>query len=354
MFLVDRKENTEFLPLLPDLISGRMPPDALRTSLSEECRKYGARFIRDSITELRPDENKVVLEGGTIEYEYLILAAGAENNFFGNTSARRNCYKLYSVDEGGAIRKALIAGAGEAALNVVVVGGGYTGIEAATNVHRLFRELEKPVNIVMVEKAPDILMMTPKWMRKYSRRELNRLNIKVYCGDGLAEVSDSKAVLDSGRTIENAFCIWSAGVKASSFIGKTGFAKEKTRVRVDPELRPEGHDRIFCAGDAASFSSSADGEKPIRMAVMFAIGQGKTAAENVVRSITGKRLKRYVPRDLGYLIPFATGKAPGVVMGMRVRGRPGFWMHYLMCVYRSSFRNGLAMIRFWLTGKETR
>lgn len=351
VLLLDRKENSEFLPVLPDLISGRMSPDALRTSLREECIKCGARFVHGSVKHLRPNERKVVLESETIDYEYLILAPGAENNFFGNDNARENCYKLYTVDEGISIRKTLTARSGEDALNVVVVGGGYTGIEAATNVYRLFKELKRDVNIVMVEKAPDILMMTPKWMRKYGRRELNRLNIKVYCGDGLSEVRDGEAVLDSGRTIENAFCLWSAGVKTSAFIDNTGFAKEKTRIRVDSTLRPGEDDRIFCAGDAASFMPGNE-EKPIRMAVMFAIAQGKTAADNVVRSIHGRKLKKYIPRDLGYLIPFATGKAPGVVMGIRVKGRLGFWMHYLMCVFRSSFRNGLIMIRFWMTGKK--
>ncbi|MBD3296304.1 MAG: hypothetical protein GF392_02935 [Candidatus Omnitrophica bacterium] len=350
VLLVDRKENSEFLPLLPDLISGRMSPEAMRTSLPGECGKRGARFIRDNIREIKPDDRRVALEGGTLDYEYLILATGAQNNFFGNQNARDNCYKVYEVDEGISIRKALTARSEKGSFNVVIIGGGYTGIEAATNVYRLFQELKRDVKIVMVEKAPDILMMTPKWMRKYGRGELNRLNIKVYCGDGLSEVRDGQAVLDSGRTIDNAFCLWSAGVKASEFIEKTPFEKEKTRVKVAPTLRTGESDRIFCAGDAASFIPSGE-EKPIRMAVMFAIAQGKTAAENIVRSIEGKTLKRYVPRDLGYLIPFATGKAPGVVMGVKVKGRLGFWMHYFMSVFRSSCANGLAMIRFWLTGK---
>ncbi len=75
------------------------------------------------------------------------------------------------------------------------------------------------------------------------------------------------------------------------------------------------------------------------MAVMFSMGQGKVAASNIMNSILKKPLIKYHPVDLGYLVPLAHGKAPGVVFGRRINGFPGYIMHYLMCVYRSYWKN---------------
>jgi NADH dehydrogenase FAD-containing subunit len=84
------------------------------------------------------------------------------------------------------------------------------------------------------------------------------------------------------------------------------------------------------------------------MAVMFAMGQGKVAAENIVNSFSGEPLRKYKAVDLGYLIPFTTRKAPGVIMGIKVSGIIGYFMHYFMCFYRSTWRNKLKILKHWI------
>ena len=89
------------------------------------------------------------------------------------------------------------------------------------------------------------------------------------------------------------------------------------------------------------------------MAVMFSLGQGKLAAKNILNSLKGKKLEKYKAVDLGYLIPVATGKAAGIIMGRRVNAKVGYFLHYLMCFYRAEWTNKFMMLKYWLRGGKS-
>jgi NADH dehydrogenase len=164
---------------------------------------------------------------------------------------------------------------------------------------------------------------------------LDRLGIKIITGDSLQKYKGEHAQLESGREIKNAFCIWSAGVKTSNFIQNLEAKKDKGRLLVDQNLNLKGKNekRVFVAGDSAAFATQAG--KPLRMAIMFAIGQGKASARNIINNLQNKQGRAYQPVDLGYLIPLTYKKAPGVVIGAPVSPKLGYFLHYFMCFYRS-------------------
>jgi len=141
-------------------------------------------------------------------------------------------------------------------------------------------------------------------------------------------------------------CVWTAGVRTSGFVEALNVRKARTRIPVDAKLnvRERGCRNLFFTGDSAHFTDRKT-EKALRMAVMFSMGQGRVAAENILRDIQGRRPLEYHPVDLGYLVPMAHGKAPGKVLGLNVRGFPGYAMHYAMCVYRSYRRNRPGIIK---------
>ncbi len=343
LIVIDRKDSFEFLPMLPDIIGGWCRPESLSAPLDKLAGGCGCEFIKDEITGLDFSKKKVELRSGELEYEYLLLASGSETNFFGNEAAAGSCSRLESVKDALAIKEKLAARVESGGpVNTVIVGGGYTGIEIAANIHWLLREKRKNREIYIVEKSPDILGTVPEWMRNDVRNELNKLNIQIICRDSLAgyDSLSQSVLLESGREVKNAFCVWSAGVKASSFIEKTSFAKKKTRIRVNKDLTPEERDSagVFAAGDAAYFhdKKTPDG---LRMAVMFSLAEGRIAAANIVNSVLKKPLVQYNPIDLGFLIPMAHGKASGAVMGGNVRGAAGYLLHYVMCLYRSEAEN---------------
>ena len=128
-----------------------------------------------------------------------------------------------------------------------------------------------------------------------------------------------------------------AGVQTPLFVRDLPFDKDKQgRLIVDAHMRFS--DGCFAVGDAASFSYKG---KTLRMAVQFSMAQARVAAKNILGLIRGeKKSVRYQPIDLGLLVPLANKKACGKVLGLRVWGFAGWFLHYLMCIYRSiSFKN---------------
>lgn len=344
--LIDCKDSFEFLPVLPDIIGGWLEPKNAIINLKEFSLKYGADFIKGQVKKIDFSAKKVFLGGNSIDYEYLALCSGAETNFFNNQAARASCLKLDTVGDALKIKEKILEKAkNKKKVNIVIIGAGYTGIEIATNINYLLRN-KANYKIYLLERSPDILGMVPDWMRREAKKELEILGIEIICSDSLKEHRRETIFLESGRSIDNAICIWSAGVKASSFVESIDVEKERTRIKVKDNLKIENEDYhdVFVAGDAASFYDQKS-KNNLRMAIMFAIGQGKIVARNILSSISGKPLLKYNPVDLGYIIPMAHGKAPGFVLSKRIHGRLGYFMHYFMCVYRSNRQNRIGIIK---------
>jgi NADH:ubiquinone reductase (H+-translocating) len=341
VILVDRKPFFEFLPMLPDVVGGWMSPDALRIDLKYFAGRAGAEFVKGRVENVDACNREITVEGEKIAYEYAILATGSKTNFYGNSNLRDFCFKLDNVDDAVRIRdlvlRRVLSGA---PTHVLIAGGGYTGVEIATNLRFLLKGKGGEFRVSILEKAEDILMAIPEWIRMEVKRELEKLGIEIITGDSLKDYDGNNILLESGKKISDAVCIWTAGVKTSGYLAKLGFSAVRTRVVVDERLCPKDQrsEGVFIAGDSASFSVDLP-ERPLRMAIMFAMGQGKTAADNVLRGIKKKTPGKYRPVDLGYLIPMAHGKAFGTVMGIKARGLAGYLLHYFMCVYRSEWGN---------------
>ncbi len=338
--LVDKKDSFDFLPIAPDVLAGWLYPRNARIDLRDYARGKKQRFVKGNIQEIDPSKNMIKVDRNILKYDYLILATGSEPNFFGNKNVRENCLTLNSVEDSLRIKSDLISRAKTARLwEVVVVGGGYTGLEAALNAHFLLKHYNVDCSFTVVEKAPSILGMVPEDIRLIATDELKRLGIGVLTNESLERYEDNTAYLASGKTISNAVCIWSAGVRTPSFLEGFEAEKVKTRIKVNPDLTIKGskYNNVFIAGDTAAFMDEK-GEAPLRMAIMFAIGQAKTASRNIINSMSGRKTEKYVPRDLGYLIPLVYGKAPGIVLGRRICAHLGYLLHYAMCVYRSKPR----------------
>ncbi len=336
LIMIDSKTTFEFLPMLPDIIGDWCTPGSISVDLEDFCNKHACEFIKDEIIDIDLNENKLKTAGQSVNFEYLIIASGSKTNFYGNESAARSCYRLDTVRDAVKIRDDLLERAARGKTNVLVVGAGYTGIEIACNAHYLLKDRGLDYKITLLEKGREILPSIPGWIKEATLKELEKMDISVLTQDVMSSFEGDEALLASGAKISDAFCIWSAGVSTPDYIQKLPFEQENTRIRVNNNLVPEGvsSGNVFIAGNAACFIDRTTG-KPLRMAVMFSIEQGKIAARNVIKSILKEPLSEYNPLDLGFFIPIANGNAFGSVLGMKLGGRPGYFLHYLMCVYRS-------------------
>jgi len=340
--LIDRKDDFNFLPMLPDIIGRGIHPEFLAFKLDDYCMKVGIKFIKDEIVKVDLENNIISSRENSYPYDYLIVSSGSETNFYGNEAARKYSFKLDSTADAEAILNKLDQ------FNIfLIVGGGYTGIEIATNLRRYFSSRKNNKRIVIIERAPSILGPLPEWMKQYVNNNLKNLKIGVLTNVTLEKIEADGVALSNKDEFNKAMLIWAAGVKTSDFVFDLN--KEKTpqgRLKVDEFLRITKN--CFVVGDANTFSYK---EKPLRMAVQFSIFQGDLAAINIIKSIKGLKLVAYKPIDLGYVIPMANNVSCGIILGINFHGLIATVLHYFMCIYRSQgFKNRLGIITGLLKG----
>lgn len=330
--LLDRKVTSDFLPMLPDVVGGRVAEWIVAAPLEPAARRLGVHYVRAAARGIDPESRLVHTTDGDFAYDQLVVAAGMEPNFYGHTEARDAAIPLASAADAVRIRDVVACRRHRA---VVVAGGGYAGVELATNLWRASRAwppADRP-RIVLVEAAPTILSALPEWMRRYCRRNLARLGIATVTDCRIGRVAGTRVELSPGEAQESAALFWTAGMQTPEFV--RGLPAERGgagRVKVDACL--QARPGVFVAGDAAWVEPA--GRPPLRMGVPFAMAQGAWAGRNALAAARGQPLAAYRPWDPGYLVPMANGTACGQVLGHDVRGAGALALHYLMCVYRAA------------------
>jgi NADH dehydrogenase len=326
--LIDRKDTSDFLPLLPDIVGGRLPPAAISVSLNALARRLGFAFIHDTVQRVDHDRHCVMGEEREYPYDALIMAAGSEPNFYGNRAAQQAALPLNTAHDAKRLAQKIQEGHFE---TCVIVGGGYTGVEVATHVWRRLQTGRTSKAIVIVEAAPSLLNALPDWMKQYTLKTLDGLRITHFENCRFIGVDNGCVSLSNGQLFNSTLLVWSAGVQTPACVRSLPFTQAmQGRIRVNEFLR--ARDDIFVVGDSAAFMVET---RPLRMSVQFAITQGTCAAANVLRYFRGARLRAYRPLDPGFVLPMAHGRSCGTVGGIRLRGRLPTFLHYCMCAYRS-------------------
>lgn len=330
ILLVDAKTTFDFLPLLPDVAGNRVHKSHVTLDLVDYLKALGVNFEHGEVVSLDTDAQDVYLkDGNVLSYEFLIVCCGSETNFYGQSEVARHALKLDNVHEAGALAENVAAHPDK---KILIVGGGYTGIEVASHLALLLRRRKvKKYSVSIAERGEDILGPLPEWIKDSVRANLCRLRINVYCDCSVSEVSDQKVNLSNGLHFENYLLVWTAGVQTPLFVRDLKFEKDKQgRLVVNKEM--VFHTNCFAVGDAVSFQHKG---RTLRMAVQFSLAQADVAAKNILLSIAGKKLKSYSPLDLGFVVPMANKKASGKILFLRASGLFGWFLHVMMCAYRS-------------------
>lgn len=344
LVVIDRRDTFDFLPALPDLIGRGIDPDCLASSIYEIGRKYGFNFIKDEVVAI--DLENRIIQGyqGSIKYDYLIIASGTETNFYGNSTIKDYAFTIDSVLD---LKKVSESLKNRRYNSYLISGGGYTGVEVATNLRRFFDKNSIDGNIIIVEKGPSILGPLPQWMKDYTIDNLKKLKVDILTNTSIAKIEEDGILLSSGQKYLKPMLFWVAGVKTAGFIQNLEVEKNpQGRVKVDGYLRIK--DNCFVVGDCANIAYQ---NSFLRMAVQFSIYEAVSAAKNVMRSIKGGELKIYKPLDMGYIIPMANNKSCGEVLGLSFRGVLPTLMHFSMCIYRlNGLKNKIKFLKGLLKG----
>lgn len=345
--MIDRASAFSFKPMIPDIIGCRVSPEALLYDLAYAADRISAHFIQTEAKAIDWRERRIETDAGPVAYDFALITSGSETAFRGRDDIRAKAFKLDTVADCNAINEAVIEDCFERA---VVSGGGYTGIEAATNLRSLENSAGNKLDVIIVEVGRELLAGIPAWMRDYTEQNLVKMRIETALETTVESYEKRTVQLSDGRALKNSLLVWAAGQNAAWPARDDGIRRAANGRLVVNEylLAAEG---CFAAGDAAAFM--VDGH-PQRLAVQISIDQGACAARNIIAQTSGKSMKPYKPLDLGFVIPMANNLGCGRVLGMNIKGRAPVWMHFLMSAFRSfGWRNRIKVLKAMLRNSFT-
>lgn len=338
--LVGRENYTLFTPMLPEVTSGELEVRHVVTPIRTQLRRV--RFVLADVVGIDVERQSIVyrhvLTGITVmlAYDQLVLALGSTTSTFGLPGVAENVWALKTLDDADALRNHLVwlleladtiadDDRRRTLLTIAVVGGGFTGVETAGEIYELFRSVLRfyrrlrieDVKMILVEGGPVLLGGLPPKMGEYSRRILERRGVEVLTGDVVTGADENGLTLESGRRIDSATVIWSAGVAPSPTIAKTALPKTKRgAVVTGPDMRVAEFPNVWALGDCASIPDGEGGVFP--MTAQHAIREGPHLADNLVRVLRGDPTRPFRYATLGMMAALGGRKAVAQLPGDRV------------------------------------
>jgi len=302
--LVDRRAHFEFLPNIHELVSGVKTPALLRLPLRPILVRRGHRFVRGEIRRIDLAGRRVVLAGGrALAWDALVVALGGVNATHGVAGADEHALPFKSVDDCARIGRRLRALArgwrrGARPIDVVVVGGGLEGVEALGEILRRFRT-RGCFRVQLVEARPRLLPEAPARLDRLVRDLAAPWNVDILTGEAVRAVRARSVALASGRRLPSEATIWTGGPAAPALLAEAGLSPAPgTWAPAEPTLESVEHPDVFLAGDAVRLPA------PLAKQGYHALDMGRCAADNLVRRLEGRRLRRYRPAEKPTLVSF--------------------------------------------------
>jgi NADH dehydrogenase len=318
--LLDRFNFHQFQPLFYQVATSSL--DASNISFPLRKAFHGSRNVHIRMAELKKvnaADNKVVTEIGECEYDLLVLATGADTNFFGNSNLPEFAFPMKSTGEALQLRHRLIQNFEDALvatdeltrqklLTVVIVGGGPTGVElggAIGDMKRFVLSKDYPeldfskMKIYLLEGSPRTLSSMSERSSEQSRRYLERLGVTVLTNTIAKEYDGERVILNNGDTIPSAMVIWAAGIKGNVPAGiDASLVAKGNRIKVDRFNKVEGTRNIYALGDLAYMETTLYPHGHPQVASV-AIAQAAELGQNLLRLAKGKQQKEFEYHDKG-------------------------------------------------------
>jgi len=320
--LVDRHNYHTFQPLLYQVSTGYLPPEEVGAAFRSVFRRQANLTVLVAVA-VSADWTRGRLglaDGSQLDFDYLILAAGAETNFFGIAGMAEHAWPLYTLADAVALRAHVLSTLeavaasrppADAAVTTVVVGGGPTGVETAAALASMAQEVVGPIatlRVVLVEAGPRLLSAFNPRSSERAFQDLRRRGVEVLLGRSV-EAADARGVtLGGGERIDTATVIWAAGVQANQLGQRLGLPLDRGRVVVDQYLQVAGHPNVFVAGDLAAVAAPRPGTL-MPMLAPAAIQAGRHAGGQVARLLTAEPLARFRYHDKGMMAVLGRGDA---------------------------------------------
>jgi len=368
--LVDRRNHHLFQPLLYQVATaGLSAPDIAAPIRQILAHQDNATVLLGEVTHIDADAREVTVDGESrLSYDYLVVAAGAVNHWFGNDDWAQHAPGLKSLDDALDIRRRILL-AFEAAereqdavarrewLDFVIIGAGPTGVELAGSIvdiaqktlARNFRNFDAAdTRVTLIEGAGRVLPAYPEKLSAQAQAQLEHLGVTVLTGARVTDISERGVALKDGTTLTARTVLWGAGVKASPLLEtlRTTERDRGGRAKVSADLSLPDHPEVFVVGDAAHVAQE-DGT-PVPGVAPAAMQMGTHAAGAIMRRMRGQAPEPFRYADKGSMATIGRKKAVADFGRVTFQGLTAWllWMgvHVLFLI---GFRNRLAVMMEW-------
>ena len=366
--LIDQYNFHQFQPLFYQVATGRLEPSAISFPLRKVFQNEKHLHVRvATVKEVDLDGRKVITTEGDFLYDYLVIATGCTNNFFGNRNFEQYAFPMKSVNEAIAIRNRILLNFEDALsapddeleeiLNIVVVDGGPTGVEMAGSLAELKTNIlprDYPdmdfsrLNIYLVESMAHTLQNMSDASQIRSQEYLTKMGVKVLLHTVVQDYDGKKILLKDGSSIMSRNMIWTAGVMGNLPKGiPNDHIVRGNRVKVDHYNRVEGMDNVFAIGDIAYMETDGFPKGHPQLANV-AINQAKNLAVNIKRLAKGQQMQEFKYKNPGTMATVGKHKAVVDLPFLSFQGRLAWftWM-FLHLMLILSVKNKLVIFINW-------
>jgi NADH:ubiquinone reductase (H+-translocating) len=337
----NRENHMVFHPLLPEVAGASLNPDAVAAPLRQMLA--GVRCRTEDVTEADVEGKTVGYVGDDghprqMPYDHLVLACGRQVNLGMVPGMADHAIPLKTIGDAMALRSHVMQRLESAdmceeperrrwLLTTIVVGGGFSGVEAAGEINDLLRSSRRyfphlrgeEIRVTLVHSRDELLPEVGPTLRATAEKRMRRMGVDVVLGARVAAATAEGVWLADGRTLRGATIVCTIGTSATAVVERLKASKDKGSILTEPDMRIRGFGDAWAAGDCATIINAFDGE-PSPPTGQFAERQGRQVAENIARVLRGEPTRPFHHKPLGQLCSIGGRTAVAEVMGMRAAG----------------------------------
>jgi NADH dehydrogenase len=385
--LVDRNPTHIWKPLLHEVAAGSMDPFTQELEYAAQARWHGFEFQQGALVGLdraakritlgpiNDSDGEELLPQRVLEYDTLVIAIGSTTHFFGVKGAQENAIALDTVSEAERFRKRLIAACmraehqspapveassdpskpAEPRIQVVIVGGGATGVELSAELRNTAQVLSvyglhkldprHDVGIVLIESGPRILPALSERVSSATEELLGKIGVKLMLSELVTEVAPGVVHTASGKAVRADLTVWAAGIKAPAVLSHLDGLDVNRLGQLDVRrtLQTVNDDNVFALGDCAACAWPGN-ERNVPPRAQAAHQQASFLLKAIGNRLDGKPLPEFTYRDLGSLVSLGHFSAVGSLMGGVIGGNMLVEGLFARFMYMSLYRMHIAAL----------
>lgn len=368
ILLIDKVNHHQFQPLFYQVAASQIEPATISFPLRKIFQnRKDVRIRLTNVQSVNYKQKVIETAVGNYSYDYLVIATGSRTNYFNNYEIEKNSLSLKSTFNAMTIRnktlmnfeKILFKDDEDGLYNIVIVGGGATGVELAGAFAEMKKEVlpkdypninSNKVNVYLLEGSEHTLSAMSSYAQKYSEKYLLKMGVIVKTGVFVKQYDGKTVTLSNGDSINSENVIWSAGVKGNAISGiPDELLLPSGRIKVNRINKVETLENIFAIGDVAYMETEKYPKGHPQLANV-AIGQAKNLAKNLNKIVQGKgdKLRYYEYRNMGTMATVGRNKAVVDLPFIKFKGRFAWfiWM-FLHLMLILSVRNKLVIFINW-------